>query len=477
MTPLQPAIPILPFARSALKLAPYDWQARTLCAIELGKPVALATANGAGKSTIILPAAILWFLFNNPRGRCVVTSGSWTQLENQLFSGLRQYSGAPAFRGWSFLDTEVRTPQGGFALGVSTDTPERIEGWHSRPGSPLMFVVDEAKGVRDSIYQGIARCTIDYKILASSTGVPQGQFYRCFNEERGSWWTLRVPSTECPHITDAKREADRRACAHYPHLYRWIHEAEFSDDDNGMAIVSSALLRANLENPPVHVAGSRSAFCDFAAGGAENVLAVRDGNRIFIAAAWREEDTVQGARQFIAEFERLKLLPGSIWGDEGGLGTVMCDALRDMRWNINRVNNGAAAKRNDIYLNLGSETWFEAKRAIANREYILPDDPVFIRQATDRRVEYTSTQKLRAESKADMSRRGVSSPDRADAIFGVMMTGSGGWSGGGITARDLAGITLGGMSLYPNDFGGGYEEAPSLAGVEDVSEVRRYPAL
>src|SRR4029077_18594467 len=119
------------------------------------------------------------------------------------------------------------------------------------------------------------------------------------------------------------------------------------------------------------------------------VLAVRDGNRIFIAAAWREEDTIQGARQFIAEFERLKLLPGSIWGDEGGLGTVMCDCLRDSRWNINRVNNGASAKRNDIYLNLGSETWFEAKRSIANREFILPDDPTFIRQATDRKIEYT----------------------------------------------------------------------------------------
>ena len=30
---------------------------------------------------------------------------------------------------------------------------------------------------------------------------------------------------------------------------------------------------------------------------------------------------------------------------------------------------------------------------------ILPEDPVFIQQATNRRVEYTATQKLRVESK------------------------------------------------------------------------------
>jgi len=46
---------------------------------------------------------------------------------------------------------------------------------------------------------------------------------------------------------------------------------------------------------------------------------------------------------------------------------------------------------------------------------------VFIQQATNRRVEYTATQKLRVESKEAMRNRGVSSPDRADAVFGAMV--------------------------------------------------------
>ena len=46
---------------------------------------------------------------------------------------------------------------------------------------------------------------------------------------------------------------------------------------------------------------------------------------------------------------------------------------------------------------------------------------MFIQQATNRRVEYTATQKLRVESKEAIRNRGVSSPDRADAVFAAMV--------------------------------------------------------
>ena len=161
--------------------------------------------------------------------------------------GLREFSTKPLFRGWSFLDSEIRTPQGGFAVGLSVDDPQRIEGWHSKPGSPVMFVVDEAKSIRDAIFQGVARCTVDYKIFASSTGAAQGQFYRCFTEEGGAWWTMRVPSTLCPHITASKRESDRKQYGEHSFLYRSMHLAEFTDGTR-LNITTPSLLRANKEN-------------------------------------------------------------------------------------------------------------------------------------------------------------------------------------------------------------------------------------
>jgi hypothetical protein len=118
----------------------------------------------------------------------------------------------------------------------------------------------------------------------------------------------------------------------------------------------------------------------------------------------------------------------------------MCDALRNGGWYVSRVNNGAAANRSEVYSNRGAEIWFEAKRLIEEKKMILPEDPVFIQQATNRRMEYTANQKLRAESKEAMRNRGVSSPDRADAVFAAMVCAGG---GDAFTAETLKWVKLG----------------------------------
>jgi hypothetical protein len=61
--------------------------------VENGFPVAVAACNEAGKPSLVIATYVLWFLWNLVEGRCVITSGSWTQLESQLLSGLREFSG------------------------------------------------------------------------------------------------------------------------------------------------------------------------------------------------------------------------------------------------------------------------------------------------------------------------------------------------------------------------------------------------
>ncbi len=49
--------------------------------------------------------------------------------------------------------------------------------------------------------------------------------------------------------------------------------------------------------------------------------------------------------RFIQLFREHNLEASCIFGDEGGLGKVMCDALGEARFDIQRVNNGAAPAR------------------------------------------------------------------------------------------------------------------------------------
>jgi hypothetical protein len=202
-----------------------------------------------------------------------------------------------------------------------------------------------------------------------------------------------------------------------------MHEAEFTEDGEDAVILPAGILAKCLAHPPNYLRTDRSAFLDFAAGGDENVLAIRDGNRVFIAAAWRQIDTMQAVREFIEEFKRHNLKPNELHGDEGGLGHVMIDALAEAGWRISRVNNASPALDPEHYANLGAEMWFRGARKIEKREVIVPDDKLFFEQATKRRRQYDNKQRLRAESKEDMRARSLGSPDRADAVFGALATG------------------------------------------------------
>jgi len=415
-----PRVSILLFARAYMGLHLYDWQMKTLAALEAGYPTAALVCNSGGKSSIIIATAVLWFLWNWPNGRATVISGSWHQVETQLWPAINSYSGLPYFGDWEFQFCQVKTAGGGFARGISPDDAKKAEGAHESELSPVLYILDEAKALEDRIIDSVMRCTSSFFLITSSAGAAEGRFYDCFTALSDLFWRIRVSSFDCPHITDQQRSWDLRYYRSEANpVYRSKHLSEFDQELTG-TILSAAALRRALAEPPGYIQGPRTAFCDFAAGGDENVLAVTEGNRVYIAAAWRETDTVQAVRQFISEFRRLELAPGQIWADEGGLGVTMCDCLAEERWPVRRVNNGTPANRPEAYANRGSEIWFESAFSIIGHEWILPEDGIFAEQACSRRKQYDARERLRAESKEDMRRRGIPSPDRADAVFGAI---------------------------------------------------------
>ena len=54
-------------------------------------------------------------------------------------------------------------------------------------------------------------------------------------------------------------------------------------------MISLEHVRALFDDPPTHIRGRPSAFCDFAGPGDESVLALCDGNRAEIVDAWRSK--------------------------------------------------------------------------------------------------------------------------------------------------------------------------------------------
>ena len=417
------------FAEHILKMKLYPKQRDVLRALApKGACVSFRSCNEGGKTQIVICALILWHLLMYPRGRVISTSGSYRQIKDQLLPALHAFQAL--FPDWKFL----RTPRIETAIaqcfweGFSTDEGGKFEGHHAGgPDEPLLIIVDEAKTVRDDIFEAIERCKPTRLLIASSPGYAEGEFYRSQTTRKKHYQTFVQRATECLHWK--KEDMDRLAekwGENHP-LYKSMVMADFMDSVAD-GVIDLKSLEDLIANPPIAKRGSgtatsdRKAFCDFAWSGAgdENVLALRDGNVITLEETFRADNLDEICRRFIVAFERLRLKPHQIDGDAGGGGKLICDRLQELGWRINRVNNGAAPKYCPNYANLAAEMWFEAAKKIAKREIILPDDDELRAQILDRKRVPNAQGKLAVESKSDMKKRGIHSPDRADAVFGAM---------------------------------------------------------
>lgn len=408
---------------------PYPWCFEALGAMdEPGSRVAVTAANGSGKTTELAAPAILWHMIRFEGGQTVVTAGAYRQVVEILWPVLRnKINGLPsnAEEGWGWDVTESRITylapgwtQPAICNGFSAEDPTKAEGWHARGAwNTLMFVIDEAKGVSDKIFEAMERCQPTRVLVVSSPGGRSGAFFKICNGQDTRYKVFKVTAYDCPHIT---REWIAQQIAIYGERSAFIQSmifAEFGEEEGGSLVLPPRVLQAAVSSPPLPTGTELWAGVDFAAGGDENVIEIREGNHRKDTVAWREKDTMSAIGRFITEFKRHGLQADHIYCDAGGMGIPMCDALREAGWDVRRVNNGEQAHNPDHFANRGTEMWTQYARMVETGKVIVPADEVLHRQLTTRGLGHNSKGKLMLESKEKMRERGLSSPDRADAVI------------------------------------------------------------
>jgi hypothetical protein len=425
------------FGEAVLGKTFYPKQAEVLDALfPNGSFVGFASCNGGGKTREVIATAVLAHLALF-QGKVIATSGSFRQVKDQLMPALKAYESR--FPAWHFLESRIETGDANsFLSAFSTKDAGRFEGQHGSKDSPLLLVFDECKTIKDDIFGAGERCRIPHQwcrvLYASSPGFAQGEFYRVMTTRSGSLThaPIRQKAEECPHITAEEIASIRAKWGPEHPLVRSMLDAEFMPFVEG-AIVQLRELDALLADPPPFKDGQIKVYFDAAwsesAAGDETVAAMRRGNRITLAACFRERGLHATAGRLIGEFVRLGFSPTDacyVEGDNGGQGKLIIDQLWKMGWRVGRANSGEAPRYNDRYQNLAAEMWVEGAMAIARREFILPDDQELYGQMLDRKIVPSNRGLLAIESKQamkDPNREGgavTCSPDRADAVFGAM---------------------------------------------------------
>lgn len=403
------------FTEDILGVPCYAWQHRVMEDLDrTGARVALRAANGSGKTSHIAAPAALWHAAVFPGSVTITTSGVYRQVKEQLWPTIRRLS--RVLPGFTINATDLTTGDGSRIIGFSTDDPGRFEGFHSEN---LFIIVDEAKSVREELFEAIERCQPNRLLVMSSPGSSKGFFYDVFHKHRELFQLHSVTAFDCKHIMERREELVDRVIKQWGDdhpLVRSMIYGEFMMGDDENLVVDFNRLEECIANPPawdkddVPVAG-----VDVAAGGDENVVVIRRGNRIEKPICWRDKDTMRMVGRLISILKEHKVPADNVFMDAGGLGIPVADRLAEVGWPVHRINFGSRA-RDDRYVSRVAEMWFETARMIHGREIILPQDDALISQLSQRRTSANSRGLLALETKGEMKSRGLSSPDRADAM-------------------------------------------------------------
>ena len=109
--------------------------------------------------------------------------------------------------------------------------------------------------------------------------------------------------------------------------------------------------------------------------------------------------------------------PQEVRVDEIGVGAGVVDRLRELGHEVRGVNVANRARDDKLFANLRAEGCWGMRERFRSGRISIPDDSQLISELTSLRYSYDSSGRIRMESKDDMRRRGLPSPDKADALM------------------------------------------------------------
>ena len=108
--------------------------------------------------------------------------------------------------------------------------------------------------------------------------------------------------------------------------------------------------------------------------------------------------------------------PVAINVDCTGVGSGVADRLLELGFPVNRVHFGEKALEAEQYGIRRDEMWGEMQKWFADQPNKIPDDDALEADLCAPQYSYDSSRRLKLERKEDMKKRGIKSPDSADAL-------------------------------------------------------------
>ncbi|MDE2837698.1 MAG: hypothetical protein OXL97_09375 [Chloroflexota bacterium] len=162
-------------------------------------------------------------------------------------------------------------------------------------------------------------------------------------------------------------------------------------------------------NAPVYVGVDVARF-----GFDKSAVCVRQGQRVLSMRSFGRMDTMRLVHEVLNTVRESGA--EAVFVDEGGVGGGVVDRLRELGAPVYGVHFGGAAQRQTRFFNRRSEIFWELRRLFDQRLIAIPRDEELAGQLLALRYDVSSSGQVRLEGKREMRKRGMPSPDKADAL-------------------------------------------------------------
>jgi len=172
----------------------------------------------------------------------------------------------------------------------------------------------------------------------------------------------------------------------------------------------------------------------------ETVIALREGGKVLILDRIKKSDLMFVAGRVIQRKKEYGVT--SLKVDADGMGAGVVDRLKELGHDVIEIHGGGKARDSERFANQKAEIhWGFRERLIAQEVDLPSDDLDFQAQLTSIEYETQSSGKFKIVSKEEMEKKGLKSPDIAEAVIYAFadVGGGGAFAISDVGVRDIWG--------------------------------------
>lgn len=371
---------------------------------------------------------VCWIMATRPGCKGIVSANTANQLETKTWAEIQKWMKKSIVADmFDVQSTSIRAKESPEswrvdAITCKEENAEAFAGQHAASSTPF-YIFDEASAIPDAIFEVAEGGLTDGEPMIFLFGNPtrnSGRFFNCFHRQ-SRYWNLRKIDSRTVAITNKRQiEEWKNEFGEDSNFFRVRVRGEFptmaSDQWCDSGLVEAAMERGQ---PPTNRATCAVLGVDVARfGDDDTVICTRIGKDATRFLRYNGLDTVQVVGRVKEEVRRLNHLGVRkvyVFMDEGGVGGGPVDILRNDGFPVRGVNFSQSVDDPERYPAKREEMWGRMVEWLKDGG-CLPDDDALKEDLTAPTYTFDIRGRKKLESKADMKKRGLHSPDSADAL-------------------------------------------------------------